>query len=257
MEPQPTDSKKTRRLRKEVLVFALPNLFTTANLFFGFFSVISSIRGDWTTAAWAIILAGISDGLDGRVARMTNAQSAFGEQYDSMSDLISFGMAPAVLMFQWALAPYGRLGWLVAFMYLACAALRLARFNVLKQSTEKRYFQGLPSPLAAGTVATAVLFYADRHFEAGRSIYMLAVMAILAAVMISTVRYRSFKDLKFNSQTSFATLFMVIGLIVLLCAAPETLMFPISAFYVLIGPLAELTRLLRRHFSWIPGKGRN
>jgi len=246
-----------KRYRRELLIFILPNLFTTANLFCGFFSIISAIRGEWINSSVAIMLAAFTDGLDGRIARLTNTQSAFGEQYDSMSDLVSFGVAPAILMHQWALAPYGRLGWLATFFFLSCAALRLSRFNVLKQSTEKRYFQGCPSPIAACAIASAVLFYNDLGFEGWKSVYMLIVMFTLAATMVSTIRYRSFKDLNFRSQRGFGYLLMFVVMMVIITANPERVLFPLFAIYVGMGGLAELTRLLRRHIKGFPGTGRS
>jgi CDP-diacylglycerol--serine O-phosphatidyltransferase len=249
--------KRLRRPSRRELVFILPNLFTTANLFLGFFSIISAVRGAWTDAALGIVLAALTDGLDGRIARMTNTQSAFGEEYDSMSDLVSFGAAPALLMYQWALAPYGRLGWLVSFLYLACAALRLARFNVLKQSAEKRYFQGCPSPIAACTVAAGVMFYHAMGFTAWKSVYMLIVMFALGTAMVSTIRYRSFKDLKFKSQQSFGVLIVIVSACVLFSTSPERFLFPLFVSYVGFGFLAETSRFLRRHIRWIPGTGRS
>lgn len=253
------NSDGPRKSRRELAIYVIPNLFTTANLFFGFYSVISSINGRWTNAAVAILLATVFDGLDGRVARMTNTQSRFGEEYDSMSDLVSFGMAPAILMYQWALIPFGRMGWLIAFFFLACAALRLTRFNVLKQFSEKRYFQGLPSPVAAGTVATAVLFYheLDLTFLQTRKLYILSITSLLAVSMISNVRYRSFKDLKFPSQKGFGLLIITIGILILVSAAPEKILFPVALSYVILGHLSEITRFLRRRYKWIPGKGRS
>lgn len=217
---QPTDIGPRRRRRSEDLIFVLPNLFTTANLFAGFYSILSGIKGNWNNAALAIVIAGFLDGLDGRIARMTKTQTAFGEQYDSMSDLMSFGVAPSLLMYHWALAPYGRLGWFASFMYLTCAALRLARFNVLKQTTEKRYFQGCPSPVAAGTVASAVLFYREFNFEAWKSVYMLIVMFVLAVSMVSTIHYRSFKDTSLFAQKKFGYLVMILAFVVLLSTFP-------------------------------------
>ncbi len=226
----------------------LPNLFTTANLFFGFFSVLSANLGRWETAAFAIFIAAFCDGLDGRVARMTKSQSAFGEQYDSMADLVSFGMAPTILMYMYALAPFGRWGWFAAFVYLACAALRLARFNVLKQSTEKRYFQGLSSPLAAGTVASAVLFYQELELHGYRQSFMLVTIIVLGLAMISTVRYRSFKDLKFKSQKTFAWILLITLALVIFSPKPELTFFPMAASYVLWGPLGEVWRWVSKRF---------
>lgn len=233
------------RKRSEVLVFILPNLFTTANLFCGFLSILAGTQGLWTRAAFFILMAAFFDALDGRVARLTHTQSAFGEQYDSMSDLMSFGAAPALLMYQWALQPYNRWGSGAAFIYLTCAALRLARFNVLKQTLEKRYFQGCPSPVAACAVASAVLFYTELGFEAWRDRYMLIVMVILGAAMVSSVRYRSFKDLHFSSQRGFGYLVIAVATLVLFSTFPEQLLFPIFISYVVLGPLFEGFRWIR------------
>src|ERR1700733_9449296 len=137
-------------------IYVLPNLFTTGNMFFGFLSMIQSLEGHFVIAAYCIVAAAVFDTLDGRVARMTHATSKFGMEYDSLSDLVSFGVAPAILLYLWALKPFDRIGWLASFMYMACGALRLARFNVQAQSVEKKYFQGLPIPMAAGIVATSV-----------------------------------------------------------------------------------------------------
>ncbi len=247
-------TERIRGKRKEILIFFLPNLFTSANLFFGFFSVLNSFQGRWVTAAYAIFVAAFADGLDGRVARLTKAQSAFGEEYDSLADLISFGMAPAMLLYFWALQPFGRLGWIAAFAFLLCAALRLARFNVLKQSVEKRYFQGLPSPFAAGAVASAVLFYREMGLVTDfREPFTVVLAFVLAVSMISTLRYRSFKDLKFKSQKTFAWMLLIAVSIIVVSPKPELTLFPVAMMYVLWGPLGELSRLVwKRFFRIIP-----
>lgn len=242
------------------MAFVLPNLLTTANLFLGFFSIVAATRYNWEASALAILMAAFSDGLDGRVARMTKTQSRFGEEYDSMSDLVSFGVAPALLMYFWALSPYGRLGYIACFFYLTCAALRLTRFNVQKQNVEKRYFQGLASPVAACSVATAVLFYEDlQSLNAYKDKYMLAIMFILAINMISTFRYRSFKDVRFvKSQKSFA--YLIVGLVAMLIVArkPEHYLFPLNFTYVLSGPVFEIFRffskLLRKPIKARPNR---
>ncbi|MEO5667855.1 MAG: CDP-diacylglycerol--serine O-phosphatidyltransferase [Bdellovibrionota bacterium] len=246
-----TSSEATAPVRgrkKEILFFLLPNLFTTANLFFGFYSVLASIRGEWENAAFSIFIAAFADGFDGRVARMTRAQSSFGEQYDSMADLMSFGMAPAMLFYLWALQPYGRWGYAAAFVFLLCAALRLTRFNVLKQTVEKRYFQGLPSPLAGLGIASAVLFYRELGREFGvagvKEPFMLVIVLTLALTMISTIRYRSFKDLKFKSQKTFAWIMLIGAALVVFSPKPELTFFPIGMFYVVFAPVGELVRFV-------------
>ena len=253
-------SPGSRKRPREMLIFILPNLFTTANLFCGYFAIISAVRGHWTTAAFSILLAAFADGLDGRIARLTNAQSRFGEEYDSMSDLVSFGVAPAILAHQWALLGFATWGWFASFLFLTCAALRLTRFNVLKQHSEKRYFQGVPSPIAACTVATAVLFY-EKELDLGARIesllrpgFILTVMLILAMAMVSTFRYRSFKD--FKTKNFLGTSVMGLIVLALILATVEQVIFPLFLIYVLSGPLAELSRVLRRRFKWFPGKGR-
>jgi CDP-diacylglycerol--serine O-phosphatidyltransferase len=183
-------------------VYLLPNALTTGALFAGFYSIIGGINGHYATAAVAVLVAGVLDGLDGRVARLTNTQSEFGVQYDSLSDLISFGLAPALLVFNWSLASLrdlgptaGKLGWLAAFLYVACAALRLARFNTQVGVADKRYFQGLASPAAAGLLVATVWFFADRGIpgEAVRWIMWLETV-LVGLLMFSRFRYVSGKD---------------------------------------------------------------
>jgi CDP-diacylglycerol--serine O-phosphatidyltransferase len=231
---------------KKKIAFLLPNLFTTGNLFLGFFSIISATREKWEASALSIMLAAFSDGLDGRIARLTKTESRFGEEYDSMSDLVSFGVAPSLLMFFWALHEHGRWGLFACFFYLTCAALRLTRFNVQKQNVEKRYFQGCPSPFAACTVASAVLFYEDvEKMHLYKDKYMLAIMWILAISMISTFRFRSFKDLHVKSQKGFAYLLVGLVMLVIIAERPELYLFPLALTYVASGPLFEITR-----FTW-------
>ena len=227
--------------KRRVIVYLAPNLFTTVNLFLGFFSIVASTRAttqqEWMAAAAAIMIAALCDGIDGRVARLTHTESMFGEQYDSMSDLVSFGVAPAILVFEWGLQPYGKYGWMAAFLFLTCAALRLTRFNVLKQSDEKKYFQGLPSPVAACIAASAVLFQEEVKLFEGKDLYIVFVMIFLAVTMISTIRYRSFKDIKIKSQAGFGYLLIAIMVVMVISMEPETLLFPVGFAYLLSGPL--------------------
>ena len=150
--------KKRRPVKQRRGIYILPNLFTTGSLFCGFFSIIAAFNGDFSKAAVAIVVSGAFDWLDGRIARMSNTMSRFGEEYDSLADLISFGVAPGVLIYTWALIPFGRVGWLAAFLYVACAALRLARFNVDSGRVGLKYFEGMPTPGAGGMIAATVLF---------------------------------------------------------------------------------------------------
>lgn len=227
-------------------IYVLPNLFTTANMFCGFYAIVAAIHGDFLTAAWSILVAMIFDSMDGRVARLTRATSAFGVEYDSLSDLLSFGVAPALVTYLWCLEPFGRIGWLASFLYVVCAALRLARFNVLSNSVPKRYFQGLPSPLAAATVATAVIFYNEMGLKFAKDTYILAVTFILASLMISTVRFTSFKEFKVNRENSFGVLAVGILTLVLIAVKPEITLFVMCLLYIVVGILLDLYRVLFR-----------
>ena len=209
-------------------VYLLPNLLTSAALFAGFYSVISGINGKFEAAAIAIIVAGLLDGLDGRVARMTNTQSDFGEQYDSLSDLISFGLAPALLAFNWSLSSLGeistmagKLGWLAAFLFMACAALRLARFNTQAGIADKRYFQGLASPAAAGTLVFTIWFFVDNGV-AGDTVSWLIFfeVVVLGMLMFSNVRYLSFKGGSGGEKVPAVWLLLAVLIIVLVALGP-------------------------------------
>jgi CDP-diacylglycerol--serine O-phosphatidyltransferase len=216
-------------------IYVLPNLVTTANLFFGFFAVIQAIAGNFTLSAYAIVAAAVFDLLDGRLARMTRSTSKFGAEYDSLCDLVSFGMAPAILMYMWALQPFGRLGWLASFMYVACAALRLARFNVQANVIEKAHFQGLPSPMAAGIVASSVLAIIDLEMEPVGNPWLLGMTFLLGIVMVSTFRYRSFKDLEFKERLPFRYLVLGVGLIAVVALRPEVNLFLLFITYTVLG----------------------
>jgi CDP-diacylglycerol--serine O-phosphatidyltransferase len=223
-------------------IYIVPNLVTTANLFCGYSAITASIRQDYVTAAWFIIAAAIFDSLDGRIARMAKATSAFGVQYDSLSDLTSFGMAPAVLLYQWALEPYGRLGVLASFLYLACAALRLARFNVNTAVVSKAFFQGVASPVAAGAVATFVIFHAATGIPSDDAIFrrdlIALVMALgLASLMVSTVPFPSFKEVNWRARSSFGYLMIAVMTLILIAIRPEVTLFIVIAAY-LLGSLA-------------------
>ncbi len=203
-------------------------------MFSGFFSVIHAIRGEFIIAAYAIVVAAIFDLLDGRVARLTKTESAFGAEYDSLSDVISFGMAPAILLYLWALQPFGRLGWLASFALVACAALRLARFNV-QSSEEKNYFQGLPTPMAAGIVSSAVLCFHELGWDGYKSPLLLAVALLLALTMVSQFRYRSFKDLDFRKKQPFPVLVVGVLLFIVIASRPEVMLFVLFLTYATLG----------------------
>lgn len=227
-------------------IYLLPNLATTGNLFFGFFAVIQAIKGNYANAAYSIIGAAVFDLLDGRLARMTRSTSKFGAEYDSLCDLISFCMAPAILLYLWALQPFGRIGWLAAFLFVACGALRLARFNVQAHVVEKAYFQGLPTPMAAGIVASAVPAYIELGWESNHNPLLLGMTILLAGVMVSTFRYRSFKDLDLKERFPFR--YLVLGAVVIAFIGwwPEVNMFVLFLTYAVLGAVFGILRLGRR-----------
>ncbi len=225
------------RERLGVHIYVLPNLLTTCNMFCGFFAVIYSIKGDFVIASYAIVAAAVFDLLDGRVARLTHSTSQFGMEYDSLSDVISFGVAPGVLIFLWALQPFGRVGWLAAFLYVACGALRLARFNVQAKMVEKKDFTGLPIPMAAGIVSSSVLAFQELELEGARNWGLLAMTFLLAFVMVSNFRYRSFKDIDFRERVPFRYLVVGVLLLVLIASRPEVMLFALFLTYATLGAI--------------------
>lgn len=225
-------------------IYLVPNFVTTANMFAGFYSTIASIQGDFMTAAWAILAAAVFDMLDGRIARMAKATSQFGVEYDSLSDLLSFGMAPAILFYQWALHPFGRLGWAAAFLFLACGGLRLARFNVTCHLLPKGFFQGLPIPMAAGVVATFYIFSQTTGWPHDTQTPVLFLTFALASLMISTVRFPSFKELNWRSRASFGYLSIGILSMILIAVRPEITLFLVISGYIVFGLLWNVYRWL-------------
>ena len=241
------DTKEQRRKG----IYLLPNLFTTAALFAGFFAIISAIKGQFAEAATAIFIAMVLDGLDGRVARMTNTESEFGAQYDSLADMLSFGMAPALVVYLWGLSTLGKYGWLAAFVYTAAAALRLARFNTQVGIADKRYFQGLPSPASAAVIAGLVWvsvehgYYGDNLTPQFRII--AAFMTALAGVlMVSNIRYHSFKELNLKDRIPFVTMLLMVAVIVLISVDPPQILFGAFLVYAFWGPIFNLVELRKR-----------
>ena len=231
------------RRRMGMHIYVLPNLVTTANMFFGFFAIIQSIKGNYEFAAYAIVAAAFFDQLDGRVARMTNSTSQFGAEYDSLCDLVSFGVAPALLLYLWALHPFGRLGWVISFLFAACGALRLARFNVQKNIVEKAYFQGLPIPMAAGIVASSILFFEDLELNPIGSVPLLLMAGLLAFVMVSNFRYRSFKDLDLKQRLPFHYLVLGVAVLTIVVLRHEIMIFILFLSYALLGAIFGVLRL--------------
>jgi len=216
-------------------IYLLPNAITLCGMFAGFFSIIASLDGKFTAAAWAIVLAGVFDGLDGWVARLTNTSSRFGVELDSLADVISFGVAPAVLSFTWALSPFGRVGWAVAFLYTACGALRLARFNVQKETEEKKSFTGMPIPAAAGVVSAFVIFYANMTWAPDRSYFVLVIVILISFLMVSTLRFHSLKEINMRERKPFFILVALVFVIAVFYMHPELTMFSIAITYISIG----------------------
>lgn len=227
-------------------IYLLPNLLTTGNLFAAFYSIVSSLEGDYGTAAIFVFISGFLDILDGRIARLTNTQTYFGAQYDSLSDMVASGVAPALLIYSWNLKHLGKLGWLVAFLYTAAVALRLARFNTQLDSADKRYFQGLPCPLAAVLMASLVWLAYLNHWEHISIALLTAIVMVLAAVlMVSNVRYYSFKEIDFKGKVSFVYILCIVVLFVAVAAHPSVVVFTAAMIYILSGPLQTLIALHR------------
>lgn len=241
----------TIRLRRGI--YLLPNLFTTAALFAGFYAVIVAMRGDFQSAAIAILVAMVLDGLDGRVARMTNTETDFGKEYDSMSDMVSFGLAPALVVYQWGvqsmaleIPAWGRLGWLAAFFYTAAAALRLARFNSQSESKNKHYFQGLPSPSAAGLVGSAVWLVTE--YQLYGPVVMAgayALTVITGALMVSNFPFRSFKDFDLVSRVGFKHLLLIPLFFMIVAVNPPVILTALFMLYGVSGPLLYTWKKLR------------
>ncbi|MCX7822123.1 MAG: CDP-diacylglycerol--serine O-phosphatidyltransferase [Syntrophobacterales bacterium] len=229
-------------------IYILPNLLTTGNLFAGFVSIISTIEGDYEKAAIAILISWVLDILDGKVARLAKATSRFGIEYDSLADLVAFGVAPGLLVYMWGLTDLERLGWLVAFAFVACGALRLARFNTMATTEAKQYFLGLPIPGAAGMVATLVLFL-HPHYPQPQGflqIMLLLVVFILSLLMVSNIHYSAFKELEFIKTRPIQATLIIVLLIVVVAARPRMILFAGLLSYVLSGPSLWLGKKLRR-----------
>ena len=228
-------------------VYLLPSMFTVANLFCGYACIVYSTQGDYDTAALLIGVAMVLDTLDGFVARLTKSSTAFGVELDSLADVISFGMAPAVLSFSWGLQPLGRLGWAVGFLFVAAAALRLARFNIQSGSVDKRYFVGMPSPAAAAVPAATVFAYPYGFTTYTEAVPVIAMVLVPALLMVSTIRFRSFKAFDLQARRSYTVLLLVAVVLALFAAQPEYL-FVVLAYGYLLSAFAEFawSRLRRR-----------
>lgn len=235
-------------------IYLLPNLFTTAGLFSGFYAVISSMNGHFESAAIAIFIAMICDGLDGRVARLTNTQSDFGAEYDSMADMVSFGMAPAILVYNWALQDLGKIGWLAAFIYCACAALRLARFNTQVGVADKRFFQGLASPAAAALIAGSIWSGSKYEIDPTNISYIVAfVTALTGLLMVSNFRYHSFKEVDWRGKVNFIVMLLLVGVFVVVSVEPAIILCLGFYIYALSGPFITIKTIKKLKVEHIVG----
>ncbi len=247
----PAPEEKQRRRG----IYILPSLFTTASLFAGFYAIVQAMNGNFEYAPLAIFIAAILDALDGRIARLTHTESDFGAEYDSLVDMVSFGLAPALIMYEWALSGMGKLGWLAAFIYTAGAGLRLARFNTQVGVADKRFFRGLPSPAAAALVVGLVwVLHANGVPGKEISIAALIVTVMAGVLMVSNIRYRSFKDVDLRGRVSFMTILAMPLVFVLLFQNPPQVLFLTFLVYALSGPLGFVFRRVHREEKDHPEK---
>lgn len=236
-----------QKIRIKKGIYILPNLFTSASLFCGFYSIIASFKEYFVPAAIAVLVAVIFDGLDGRVARLTNTTSKFGAEYDSLADVISFGIAPALLAYSWSLSIYGKFGWIVAFLFVLCGALRLARYNIQIGIIESKVFNGLPIPAAASVVATTVIFF-DYSGAEGQfyNISILVSVFILSLLMVSGIKFYSFKDMKLLARKPFTIFFWSIVLLLIIVHWPEIMLFVIMLGYAISGPVWWVIKMMEK-----------
>ncbi|MDP5065153.1 MAG: CDP-diacylglycerol--serine O-phosphatidyltransferase [Haliea sp.] len=239
-------SENGRTVRRKG-IYLLPNLMTTGALFAGFYAVVAAMRGDFESAAMAIFFAMVLDGLDGRIARMTNTSSKFGAEYDSLSDMVSFGIAPALVMFSWALGELGKFGWSAAFIYVACAALRLARFNTQIDTADKNYFTGLASPAAAAVVASTVwvchdLGWTGEHLPIEVAVIVALLTAVLGLLMMANFPYYSFKGVDFRGRVPFVAIIVLVLVFSLVTLDPPSMFLLAFLIYAASGPVMQLQR---------------
>jgi CDP-diacylglycerol---serine O-phosphatidyltransferase len=228
-------------------VYLLPNTLTLCGMFCGFYAIMSAINGNFLHSAWAILLANIFDGLDGWIARLTNTTSRFGVELDSLSDLVAFGVAPSVMIYKWALMPFGRLGWAAAFLFVACGALRLARFNVQTGSSGSKAFRGMPIPGAASILSSVVIFYyvnwdgiPDKH------VIYLSLTIVLALLMVSTLRYHGLKEVDFKEKKPFWMLIVFVMILFVMLIHPSTAIFVFAMAYLFWGIIENIILFLRK-----------
>jgi CDP-diacylglycerol--serine O-phosphatidyltransferase len=228
-------------------IYILPNTLTLCGMFMGFYSILASLKGLYVDASWAIIIAMVFDGLDGWVARLTHSTTRFGIELDSLSDLVAFGVAPAVMLFKWNLASYGRIGWSAAFLFMACGALRLARYNVQMGSAESKSFTGMPIPGAATIVATMVIFYYEIwETVPAKNIYILLLTFILAVLMVSTLRFHGAKEIDFSKRKPFWLLVAIVVTFALIVMHPPIALFIFAMIYLFGGIIENVFLFYRK-----------
>jgi CDP-diacylglycerol--serine O-phosphatidyltransferase len=239
-----------RKMRMKKGIYILPNLFTSASLFCGFYSIIASYKEHFVPASIAILFAVVFDGLDGRIARITNTTSKFGAEYDSLADVIAFGIAPSLLAYCWAMSIYGKWGWIVAFLFVLCGALRLARYNIQIGIIESSVFNGLPIPAAASVIATTVIFFSSDYVGVEgnfHNIFIMIFVIILSLLMVSSIKYYSFKDMKLLTRKPFTIFFWLVVLSVIIVAEPELMFFVLILGYALSGPIWWVVKLVKKY----------
>ncbi|WP_333653463.1 CDP-diacylglycerol--serine O-phosphatidyltransferase [Dissulfurispira sp.] len=241
----PKHKREERKPKKGV--YLLPNTITLCGMFAGFYAILSAINGNFLHAAWAIVIANIFDGLDGWIARLTNTTTRFGIELDSLSDLVAFGVAPAVMMYKWSLIPFGRLGWAAAFLFVACGALRLARFNVQTGSPGSKAFKGMPIPGAATVLASIVIFYYEFWTGLpGKNILFLAITILLSLLMVSTLRYHGLKEIDFRERKPFWVLIVFVLVLFVLLIHPSTAIFIFAMAYLIWGIIENIVLLVKK-----------
>ncbi len=239
-------------------IYLLPNLLTTAGLFSGFYAVVSSMNGYFESAAIAIFIAMVFDGLDGRVARMTNTQSEFGAEYDSMADMVSFGIAPGIIAYNWALSDLGKFGWLAAFIFVAAAALRLARFNTQVGIADKRFFQGLASPAAAGVLASTVWVGTEYQLNGHDYGFIMGIVTIISGLlMVSNFRYNSFKEVDWKGKVNFIAVLLIVLVFVIVASSPAELLMGVFVLYACSGPVTTFRTVEQIKLEHVVGDNKN
>ncbi len=245
-----TEENSPRRTRMKKGIYILPNLFTSASLFCGFYSIIASFKEHFVPASIAILFSVLFDGLDGRIARLTNTTSKFGAEYDSLADVIAFGIAPSLLAYSWAMSIYGKWGWIVAFLFVLCGALRLARYNIQIGIIESSVFNGLPIPAAASVIATTVIFFSSEYIGVEgkfHNIFIMIFVIILSLLMVSGIKYYSFKDMKLLARKPFTVFFWLVVASIIIVAEPELMFFVIILGYALSGPVWWLVKFVKKN----------